>query len=85
MNDPWNIFETLARRGRLEAPPSTDIADRVLASLEGRQETVSRPMLLFTAFSIASAAATMVFAFHAYDLATDPLLLLFNPGALLSL
>lgn len=85
MKDPWSIFETLASRGRLETPPSTDIADRVLFSLERRQETISRPMLLFTAFSVASAAATMVFAFHAYDLATEPLLLFFNPGALLGL
>ncbi|HDP33642.1 MAG TPA: hypothetical protein ENN29_00865 [Candidatus Hydrogenedentes bacterium] len=85
MSDPWDIFEALVSRAQLENPSATDIADRVLLSLRKKQEIISRPILVFSLVSVCSAVAAIVFAFRTYDLATDPLLFLFNPGALLGL
>jgi hypothetical protein len=84
MNDPWIIFEKLAHRAKQDRPIATDIAQRVMLTIERQEDIIYRPFLYFSVLSASSAIAILIIAFNAYDLASDPLLHLLNPENLFS-
>lgn len=82
MSDPLRFFGDLAAQARHDAPPEIHVAARVLETLRAREEAVDRPLFYLSLASVCSAAAILFAAVSLYDLATDPLLLLFDTAAL---
>ena len=72
-----SLFETLFARARGESPPSVDVAGRVIAILNAKQNRIERmaekPLLWLAAASSALAVPAVVVAIIVYNASTGPL------------
>lgn len=72
-----SLFETLSARARSEAPPSVDVAGRVIAILNAEQNRIERmtekPLLWLAVASSAVTVPVVVAAIMVYNASTGPL------------
>ena len=72
-----SLFKALAMRARNEAPPSVDVAGRVIAILRAEQNRIERmaekPLLWLAAASSAFAVPAVIVAIMVYNASTGPL------------
>ena len=72
-----SLFEALFARARNESPPSVDVAGRVIAILNTKQNRIERmaekPLLWLAAASSALAVPAVVIAIIVYNASTGPL------------
>jgi len=72
-----SLFEALTARARSESPPSVDVAGRVIARLNAKQNRIERmaekPLLWLAAASSAFAVPAVIVAIMVYNASTGPL------------
>jgi hypothetical protein len=70
-------FEALTMRARSEAPPSVDVAGRVIAILSAEQDRMERmkerPLMWLAAAASVAAVPVVVAAIAVYNASTGPL------------
>ena len=75
--DGLKAFEQLASAARKEIPPQVDVAKQVLRSLHtgdyNRGTSMNKPLVVFGAVSLASAAIVAAIAVQAWFSMSDPL------------
>lgn len=73
------LLQRLAARARLEAPPTVNVVDRVMAIIREEESCVAlapNPMAWIAGFSAAAAVPAALLGFAAWNTWTNPLLML---------
>ena len=81
MNDPLEYIEKLAARARQEKALQGDVSQLVLRRIHEREDSLSRPMLVFAAGYAAAASIALAYGLMLFNTINDPLSSVFQIAA----